>query len=273
MSRRLLGCGALRAGRGGGEKHLQGRRLDLCTQPGFVMIRLEPLPSPTLGPACCPSGFLAPPLLCRHAACAGWSPRPLGRAGMLRREEGAQPGLPRQRGRGSPVGCGQLAELTDLPGNGASQQPGHTAGPPCLFLAGRGDGNIYLSCGVWHQPHQAPSGRPSSESRAPQRAQRSRRGRGCGASSPGRAWASGHPGRRGWAGPPGLACGCLPARPHQLVLSQAWSLSGARPPPRPCPHVFIVRCMLLTVFTHVLVCRGRGGVDPARAMVVSHRHD
>lgn len=72
------------------------------------------------------------------------------------------------RGAGAPQrGAGSWRRLTDLPGNGASQQPRRAAGPPCLFLAGRGDSNIYLSCGVWHQPHQAPSGRPSSESRAP----------------------------------------------------------------------------------------------------------
>lgn len=43
----------------GVEKHLQkSERLDLCEHPKFVMIGLEPLPSVTLGPACCPSGFL-----------------------------------------------------------------------------------------------------------------------------------------------------------------------------------------------------------------------
>lgn len=86
---------------GGGETPAETRRLDLCKRPKFVMTGLEPLPSATLGPACCPSGFLASlclPVLCWHLT--GWSPRPCRLGWQGEAGGGAQRGLQCREERG-----------------------------------------------------------------------------------------------------------------------------------------------------------------------------
>lgn len=86
---------------GGGETPAETRRLDLCKRPKLVMTGLEPLPSATLGPACCPSGFVSSlclPVLCWHLT--GCSPCPCGLGWQGEAGGGAQRGLQCREERG-----------------------------------------------------------------------------------------------------------------------------------------------------------------------------
>lgn len=151
---------------GGGETPAEIRRLDLYKRP---QIRGDWAGTVA---TCDPWAYLPPfwvphlPLLCRHVTAP---PPPVG-AGLAcwGGTRGCSEDRKCLRKGASPAGCGAGGGgLSVLSRKQASQQLRGALGPPCLFLAGRGDGNIYLSCGVWHCCHQAPSGKPFSGSREP----------------------------------------------------------------------------------------------------------
>lgn len=100
-------------------------------------------------------------------------------------------------GQASRWQCVCVGVLSDLPGK--LLQLRGALGPPCLFLAGRDDGNIYLSCGVWHCRSQAPSGKLFSESHgpSPKELRGAGLGQSCGTFSLGRSSALRHLSRAG----------------------------------------------------------------------------